>query len=340
MSIYKHLKRSIWIPSEFNNGWRYIERVAHKDSKKKLLELLASKYKHSSSQKWYKRIKGKEVKVNNIEASANQVLHCGDLIYWDRPPWEEPGVPACWDILFDNGDVQIINKPSGLPTTPGGGFLMHTLTALLDLKYKQNSESLVPKPLHRLGRSTSGLLICARQRATRANLSALFRNNLLDKSSFRRVYRALAQPNPNLKAGESIEVNTPIEMCAHPILNQVWNIQQREQKNSEIAAQSSAQLNASSKLKLLEKRCDCDLLEITIFTGRPHQIRIHVASIGTPLIGDRLYGPKGKLSSQAIPGHGGYLLHAYKLLNVPIGDKIHSFKSSLPAALRISSKRT
>ena len=94
------------------------------------------------------------------------------------------------------------------------------------------------------------------------------------------------------------------------------------------------QMEAISELELLEKRDNRDLLEVTIFTGRPHQIRIHLTYLGTPLIGDPLYRAEGHLSNNATPGEGGYFLHAHKLLNIPINNKEESFEATLPHILQ------
>ena len=205
----KKLRPLKWIPSAFNKGWVYKETVAYKDKGKDLLDLLSKKYKHSSIEVWNERLRNGELEVNKEKQSQNVILAHGDTIYWHRPPWEEEGVPGNFDVLFDNNDLLVINKPAGLPTTPGGGFLNHTLTELLKARSTRDSKELVPKPLHRLGRYTSGVLLCARQGNTIAGLSELFRNSIFSDNSIKRVYRALAKQNTEMNPGESIEIKTP-----------------------------------------------------------------------------------------------------------------------------------
>ena len=83
-------------------------------------------------------------------------------------------MPVLPGPLFDDGDLVVINKPRGLPVLPAGGFLEHTL--LIQLQQRHQADPLgLPRPVHRLGRFTSGLLVCARQPLSRAWLSAQLR---------------------------------------------------------------------------------------------------------------------------------------------------------------------
>ena len=87
--------------------------------------------------------------------------------------------------------------------------------------------------------------------------------------------------------------------------------------------------------KVIERRKNSDLLEIIIKSGRPHQIRIHLASIGTPLIGDPLYQLDSVISQSSTPGEGGYLLHAHKLENIYIDHNNYNFEADLPDQLKV-----
>ena len=114
-----------------NDGWTYTDEITCSDHLQSVLDFLATKYDHSSREEWSERIKKGEVTINKKNVSGTLKLKKGDLLSWSRPPWEEPSIPSKWDIIFDNQDILIINKPAGLPTTQGGGFIKHTLTELL-----------------------------------------------------------------------------------------------------------------------------------------------------------------------------------------------------------------
>ena len=334
MNLKKSFKGTNWIPASLNDGWIYNDEITNSNHLQSVLEFLASKYDHSSREEWSERIKKGEVTINKKNASGTLKLKKGDLLSWSRPPWEEPSIPSKWDIIFDNQDILIINKPAGLPTTPGGGFIKHTLTELLKKKYTKFGNNSIPKPVHRLGRYTSGLLVCARRKDTRAALSKLFRTNASSPSSFRRIYLALAHKNQTLQLGQSLDIQTPISKCFHPFMGEIWNIASQNHEWSEQYNQETTNLRSHTQIKLIEKRQNADLLEINIFTGRPHQIRIHLASIGTPLLGDPLYKANGEISTSATPGDGGYFLHAHKLLNIPIKGQLCSFEARVPVILR------
>jgi 23S rRNA pseudouridine1911/1915/1917 synthase len=113
-----------------------------------------------------------------------------------------------------------------------------------------------------------------------------------------KVYLALASGRPERK---TFTVDVPIGPLPHPRLGSVH-------------AASATGRGALSRVQVLELRQQSAVLAVTIETGRPHQIRIHLAAVGHPLVGDPLYGPGGVPRGDALPGDGGYWLHAWRLV--------------------------
>lgn len=328
-----------------NQGWVYREQVTQCDVGRSLLDYYSQRYPHSSRDEWQRRIAQGQIRVNGQQASAGAVLGLGQQLTYHRPPWQEPDVPLEFNILHEDADLLVVAKPSGLPVLPGGGFLQHTLWALLQQRYPQNP----PTPVHRLGRGTSGLLLLARSPLARSCLSQQMRHqtkqaeillkeiaglssqphsptcshlhsgwytsdiplleNLRDRP-LRKTYLALIGRTdlPN-----RFTITQPIGKLPHPVLGYVYGA-------------VADGLPAYSEGRILQQQGDRTLVEMTILTGRPHQIRIHLAAVGYPLLGDPLYGPSGTPrlpdseaktadASEAlpVPGDCGYCLHAHQL---------------------------
>ena len=316
-----------WLPKKINNGWTYKTQINKINNGVSLLDFLSFNYIHSSRDEWLKRIVRNQIKINNKIISKNLDIYCGDIVSWEREPWEESSIPGNWEVIFDDGDLLIINKPSGLPVIPGGGFLKHTLSELLKEQSERKNEPEHPRPIHRLGRFTSGVLLCARKKETRNELSKLIRTNNQKNNQIKRVYRGLANPNQELSYNQIMSIKTPIQKEKHIKLGYIWSWQKENNKKS---------LKALTHIKLLERRKNQDLLEIIIETGRPHQIRIHLASINTPLIGDPLYKLNECISTSKRPGDGGYFLHSHRLENILINNKYYTFEALPPKLLQIN----
>ena len=167
-----------WREAAFNDGWTYRDKVPRADAGSLVSEWLADRYRHSDRAVWQHRIAAGELDWNGALLSEDRALQGGEVLCWRRPPWLEEAIPDQWETIHDDGDLLVINKPSGLPVMPGGGFLRHTLTALL--------EPTGARPVHRLGRFTSGLQVCARTPQTRALWSKQFR----PAGGCRKVYQA------------------------------------------------------------------------------------------------------------------------------------------------------
>jgi 23S rRNA pseudouridine1911/1915/1917 synthase len=117
-----------------------------------------------------------------------------------------------------------------------------------------------------------------------------------------------------LEPGESLPITVPIGRRPHPQLGRIWCAADGREQQGDLAA--------SSTLTLLERSTRADLVQVAIASGRPHQIRIHCAALGAPLLGDPLYGPGGLAAADARPGDGGYRLQAWRLeLELPSGER-------------------
>jgi 23S rRNA pseudouridine1911/1915/1917 synthase len=336
-----------WIPAGLNAGHAYRDRVGSEAAGQGVSAFYASRYRHSEATLWRQRLAAGEIRRNGQRLRADVALAAGDRLSWHRPPWHEPAVPVLPGPLFDDGDLVVFNKPSGLPVLPAGGFLEHTLLRQLEQQVAAGAlagAAGMPRPVHRLGRFTSGLLLCARRPASRAWLSALLRDSTAapivppgpEANPCRKTYRALLQPplpgSPllALACGASLALTTPIARRPHARLGMIWAAARAGRGDGP----DPAPLAARSTLTLLRRTGPGWLVELTIASGRPHQIRIHTAAAGAPLLGDPLYGPGGVPCQQALPGEGGYHLHAHRL-QLPLADgRLLALEAPLPPTLQ------
>jgi 23S rRNA pseudouridine1911/1915/1917 synthase len=317
----------VW--ASMNQGWVYLDRVRGDDAGLTLLEFYTRRYAHSSLSDWQDRILGGAVLLNGISVSAETPLQVGQKLSYHRPPWQEPEVPLAFEVLYEDSDLLVVAKPSGLPVLPGGGFLENTLLHQLRHLYPHET----PIPIHRLGRGTSGLMLLARSPLAKSNLSQQMRKSTAgggplvhSHRPIHKTYRAL------VSAGDMPDQQTirqPIGKIPHEQLGYIFG------------AAAAGQF-ARSDVQVVRRDAETTLVEVTIFTGRPHQIRIHLATIGFPLVGDPLYVAGGIPRAfsvegdmkQPVPGDCGYALHAYRLAFAhPRSQEAMCFECPPPANL-------
>lgn len=292
-----------------NRGWSYREQVGPDGSGLSVLSYLAGKRRHSSEDEWSARFERGEVEIGGKRVRSDAILQAGQIVVWHRPPWNEAAVPTNFDVLHEDEAILVVNKPSGLPTMPAGGYLDHTLLALIRGRYPEAN------PLHRLGRHTSGLVLFARTSDAASRLAREWREHRVKKT-----YRALGLGTARM---EKFVIDSPIGPVPHPILGTVQ------------AAFEGGKPSRSMAI-VLERRHDQTLFSVEIATGRPHQIRIHMACAGHPLVGDPLYEAGGGLKHDpGLPGDGGYALHAERLqFSHPVSGRRMTMVAPPPPELR------
>lgn len=304
-----------------NNGWIYTDRVNKSSAGETVLQYYSLRYRHSTATQWRERIESGQILLNGKPTTADTLLKAGQKLTYHRPPWKEPQVPLSFEVIYEDADLLIIDKPSGLPVLPGGEFLQHTLLHQLEKLYLHNT----PIPIHRLGRGTSGLMLLGRSKIAKSNLSQQMRDRSIQK-----VYLAKAS---GIITHDEFSIGDRIGKIPHPILGYIYGA-------------TPTGKYARSDCKVIQRNQDNTIVEVTILTGRPHQIRIHLAAAGYPLTGDPLYDVGGvprreewhssKQDKVITPGDCGYELHAYRLgFKHPVSNKQVNFTAP-PESLIVS----
>jgi 23S rRNA pseudouridine1911/1915/1917 synthase len=254
-----------------------------------------------------KLIGGGHVSVNGKPTKSGYQVAAGDGIVVDIPP-PEPGPLQAEDIplniVYQDDDLLVIDKPAGMTVHPAPGSRSHTLVNALLSRFKDlpaGGDMLRPGIVHRLDKDTSGLIIVARNRAALNKLAAQFKSRSVTKT-----YIALVRGHLTPDSGF---IDAPIG---------------RDPQNRKRMAVVDSGRPARTQYRVKKYVGDCSLLEIRLETGRTHQIRVHLAAIGYPVVGDATYGVKSPHLSRQF-------LHASKLgFRLPSNNKYVEFESPLP----------
>lgn len=234
--------------------------------------------------------------LNGIRAYASQRIRPGDIltIHLEEPE-SSPGIvpaPVPFDILYEDMDLLIVNKPADTPIHPSPGNFNNTLANGLACYFARQNVPYVYRCINRLDRDTTGLLILAKHGISGAILS-----DQMMKRRIIRTYHALAE---GITPSEGT-IDAPIARKGGSVIERCINYETGEQAVTHYRRLDTGQIDSASE-KILYSR-----LELKLETGRTHQIRVHMQSIGHPLLGDTLYRPENpaEFSHQA--------LHSYSL---------------------------
>lgn len=235
-------------------------------------------------------IKNGNILVNGKAVKAKYSVKEGDLVTYDLPEpevleYEAEDIPL--DIVYEDDDVAVVNKPQGMVVHPSVGHTSGTLVnALMYHIHDLSSINGVVRPgiVHRIDKDTSGLLMIAKNDRAHQALA----EELKDKKSLRK-YLAIVHGNISNDRGV---IEAPIGRS------------EKDRKKQAVMAKGKPAL---THFKVLERFGNYTLVELTLETGRTHQIRVHMAYIGHPVAGDPLYGPRKTLKGN------GQFLHAQTL---------------------------
>ena len=211
--------------------------------------------------------------------------------------------PGPLDIVYEDGDMLVLNKAPGVLVHPGAGHFDDTIGNFLLDYYDRTGVEADFHPVHRLDKGTSGLMVAAKHPHAQEVLK-----NQLHTAEFRRIYLAVCLGGPAEEAGT---VDAPIGMAEGSIVAR---------------AVGPDGLPARTHYRVLERRGDRALVRLELETGRTHQIRVHMAHLGCPLAGDFLYGTEDR---DLIPRPA---LHSSELtVRQPVTGETLTFTCPLPA---------
>lgn len=223
-----------------------------------------------------KLIKEEQITVNGKIVKANYKVNAGDILRFEEPELKEPDILAediPLDILYEDSDLLIVNKPKGMVVHPSAGHYSGTLVNALMHYCKDDLSGIngVMRPgiVHRIDMDTTGSLLVCKNDFTHNDIA-----EQLKVHSIKRVYHAIV--HGVLKEDEGT-VNAPIGR--HPVDRKKMSINHKNGKE------------AVTHYKVIKRFKNFTYIQCQLETGRTHQIRVHMASLHHPLLGDEVYGP-------------------------------------------------
>ena len=257
--------------------------------------------------------------VNGRQARPSEEVREGDLVEYERPQpvaVEPSAEPIALDVLYEDADLVVLDKPAGMVVHPAPGHRSGTLVnALLARGGEWSSSGGRPRPgiVHRLDKGTSGLMLAARSEAAHRGLAAQLADRTLS-----RTYLAIVGGTPSPPSGV---LEGPIGR--HP----------RDRVRMAVVEGGRP---ARTRYEVVERRAGHTLVRCELESGRTHQVRVHLAAFGHPVAGDELYGGRpasGQRPALAEPARP--LLHAWRLrFRHPASGAEMSFESEPPADFR------
>lgn len=277
-------------------------------AKQTVLEFLVQKFPHISPDIWLERAKnGKLHWQDGRLIDETSSYQAGAKVFYYREVPEETKIPFAEKILFQDAHLLIVYKPHFLPVTPSGNYVNECLVHRLRIKTGIADIC----PAHRLDRETAGVMLFSVNPKTRHLYHELFKLKQIAKS-----YHALAELSPSV-----------IKQISQQGLPLIWQVKNRLAKaNPSFTMQIiDGEPNSHSVIKLIAVKQNIGLFELSPITGKTHQLRVHMQSLGMPLVNDRFYPI---LQPKAVDNYNQPLqLLAYQLRFIdPVTQKAHQWQ--------------
>ena len=219
--------------------------------------------------------------INGQHVTTRGILHTGDCLIFNLPnDYTQKIVPAKGplSLIFENDDLVLVNKPAGLVIHPCHGHYSDTLLSYLAWHYQSQSEHPLLCPIGRLDKDTSGLILIAKNKFAAQQLEMQRNNHTLS-----RVYLALTEGHWQNQPSAGL-IDRPIEKIPDTF---------NQYRTAETGRPSQTAYRVLSEY--IHDGIPFSLVQLKLLTGRTHQIRVHMASLGHPLLGDPIYGHAGLL---------------------------------------------
>jgi 23S rRNA pseudouridine1911/1915/1917 synthase len=200
------------------------------------------------------------------------IVAAGDHYVIRREARPEPPCPRTFRVLHEDARVRVVDKPAGLPVHASAKFYFNTLARVLSERYPEEPELQI---CHRLDRETSGCLVCARDREA----AAFLKGAIADKGRTTKQYLAVVQGEPPWDV-EAV-LDAPLRVATARDATKLANVR--------VLVDPAAGLPAETRVQVVRRGCGRALVRCTLVTGRQHQIRVHLAHAGFPILGDKLY---------------------------------------------------
>lgn len=203
-------------------------------------------------------------------------LHAGEIVLLVRERFAEPDAPRTFAVLYQDEAMLALDKPAGLPVHPSATFHKNTLTALL----RERFGDAAPHLAHRLDKETSGVVLCGTAGPDDTALKKQFEARTVSKS-YLAIVRGLVEADEGVidrPLGRRMQRDVPSD------LDTVEHLMVEVREDGQAAR---------TRFRVLERAGDRTLVQLWPETGRQHQLRVHLASLGHPILGDKLYGPEG-----------------------------------------------